>query len=78
LMYRGRVAQAKRCGDMGHAQALYKAGAAGDAKAANAGALLNGFDATWRTDAGLLFARIDSLRKPAQSSAASALLEQLP
>ncbi|MGO7675816.1 lytic transglycosylase domain-containing protein, partial [Rhizobium ruizarguesonis] len=35
LMYRGRVARAKRFCDLGQAQSLYKAWAAVDAKAAN-------------------------------------------
>lgn len=78
LMYRGRVAQAKRFGDMGQAQSLYKAWAAVDAKAGNAGALLNAVDARWRGDAGLLFARIEYLRKQDKYAEAAALLEQMP
>ncbi|MBX4869851.1 lytic transglycosylase domain-containing protein [Rhizobium bangladeshense] len=78
LMYRGRVAQAKRFGDMGEAQSLYKAWAAVDAKAANAGALLNSVEAKWRGDAGLLFARIEYLRKQDKYAEAAALLEKMP
>ncbi|RFB96168.1 lytic transglycosylase [Rhizobium leguminosarum bv. trifolii] len=78
LMYRGRVAQAKRFGDMGQAQSLYKAWAAVDAKAGNAGALLDAVDARWRSDAGLLFARIEYLRKQDKYAEAAALLEQMP
>ncbi|EJZ23004.1 lytic transglycosylase, partial [Rhizobium sp. Pop5] len=78
LMYRGRVAQAKRFGDMGQAQSLYKAWAAVDAKAGNAGVLLNSIDAKWRGDAGLLFARIEYLRKQDKYVEAAALLEQMP
>ncbi|KKZ86989.1 lytic transglycosylase [Rhizobium phaseoli] len=78
LMYRGRVAQAKRFGDMGEAQSLYKAWAAVDAKAANAGALINSVDARWRGDAGLLFARIEYLRKQDKYAEAAALLEKMP
>ncbi|RUM15833.1 lytic transglycosylase domain-containing protein [Rhizobium phaseoli] len=78
LMYRGRVAQAKRFGDMGEAQSLYKAWAAVDAKVANAGALINSVDARWRGDAGLLFARIEYLRKQDKYAEAAALLEKMP
>ncbi|NKK82556.1 lytic transglycosylase domain-containing protein [Rhizobium leguminosarum] len=78
LMYRGRVAQAKRFGDMGQAQSLYTAWAAVDAKAGNAGALLNAVDAKWRGDAGLLFARIEYLRKQDKYAEAAVLLAQMP
>lgn len=78
LMYRGRVAQAKRFGDMGQAQSLYKAWSAVDAKVGNAGALLDAVDARWRGDAGLLFARIEFLRKQDKYAEAAALLEQMP
>jgi soluble lytic murein transglycosylase len=78
LMYRGRVAQAKRFGDMGQAQSLYKAWAAVDAKAGNAGALLNAVDAKWRSDPGYLFARIEYLRRQDKYLEAAKLLQQIP
>lgn len=78
LMYRGRVAQAKRFGDMGQAQSLYKAWAAVDNNAGNAGALLNAVDAKWRGDPGYLFARIEYLRKQDKYLDAAKLLQQMP
>jgi len=78
LMYRGRTAQAKRFGDMGQAQSLYKAWAAVAAKAPNAAALLNGVDKTWSTDPGYLFARIEYLRKQEKYAEAAKLLAQMP
>ena len=78
LMYRGRVAQAKRFGDMGQAQSLYKAWAAVDNNAGNAGALLNAIDAKWRSDPGFLFARIEYLRKQDKYLDAAKLLQQIP
>ncbi|WP_413709159.1 lytic transglycosylase domain-containing protein [Rhizobium sp. Rhizsp82] len=78
LMYRGRTAQAKRFGDMGQAQSLYKAWSAVAAKAPNAAALLNGVDAKWGTDPGYLFARIEYLRKQDKYAEAAKLLAQMP
>ncbi|MBB3657347.1 soluble lytic murein transglycosylase [Rhizobium sp. BK650] len=78
LMYRGRVAQAKRFGDMGQAQSLYKAWAAVDNNASNAGALLNAIDVKWRNDPGFLFARIEYLRKQDKYLEAAKLLQQMP
>lgn len=78
LMYRGRTAQAKRFGDMGQAQSLYKAWSAVATKAPNAAALLNGVDAKWGTDPGYLFARIEYLRKQDKYAEAAKLLAQMP
>ncbi|WP_454848827.1 lytic transglycosylase domain-containing protein [Rhizobium binxianense] len=78
LMYRGRVGQAKRFGDMGEAQSLYKAWAAASGGAANAGALLAAVDAKWRDDPGYLFARIEYLRKQDKYADAAKLLQQVP
>ncbi len=78
LMYRGRTAQAKRFGDMGQAQSLYKAWSAVASKAPNAAALLNAVDAKWGTDPGYLFARIEYLRKQDKYAEAAKLLAQMP
>jgi soluble lytic murein transglycosylase len=78
LMYRGRVGQAKRFGDMGEAQSLYRGWAAASRGAANAGALLAAVDAKWRDDPGYLFARIEYLRKQDKYAEAAKLLQQAP
>ncbi|MBW9112769.1 lytic transglycosylase domain-containing protein [Rhizobium cauense] len=78
LMYRNRAAQAKRFGDMGQAQSLYKAWTAVIDKAANAGALLAAVDSKWKGDAGYLFARIEYLRKQEKYAEAAKLLQQAP
>ncbi|CCM74938.1 lytic transglycosylase domain-containing protein [Rhizobium mesoamericanum] len=78
LMYRNRAAQAKRFGDMGQAQSLYKAWAAVISKAPNAGALLAAVDGQWKGDAGYLFARIEYLRKQEKYEEAAKLLQQMP
>ncbi|OWV96766.1 lytic transglycosylase [Rhizobium sp. R72] len=78
LMYRNRAAQAKRFGDMGQAQSLYKAWAAVIGKAANAGALLAAVDGQWKGDAGYLFARIEYLRKQDKYAEATKLLQKAP
>lgn len=78
LMYRNRAAQAKRFGDMGQAQSLYKAWTAVIDKAANAGALLAAVDSKWRGDAGYLFARVEYLRKQEKYAEAAKLLQQAP
>ncbi|MDP9808714.1 soluble lytic murein transglycosylase [Rhizobium tibeticum] len=78
LMYRNRAVQAKRFGDMGQAQSLYKAWAAVMSKAPNAGALLAAVDGKWKGDAGYLFARIEYLRKQDNYAEAAKLLQQAP
>jgi soluble lytic murein transglycosylase len=78
LMYRGRIGQAKRFGDMGEAQSLYRGWAAASRGAANAGALLAAVDAKWRDDPGYLFARIEYLRKQDKYAEAAKLLQQAP
>jgi soluble lytic murein transglycosylase len=78
LMYRNRTEQAKRFGDMGQAQSLYKAWAAVMSKAPNAGALLAAVDGQWKGDAGYLFARIEHLRKQDKYTEAAKLLRQAP
>jgi soluble lytic murein transglycosylase len=78
LMYRGRAAQAKRFGDMGDAQSLYKAWSAVMNKAPNAGALLTAAEGKWNGDPGYLFARIEYLRKQEKYTDAAKLLQQMP
>jgi len=78
LMYRNRAAQAKRFGDMGQAQSLYKAWAAVMSKAPNAGGLLAAVEKQWKGDAGYLFARIEYLRKQDNYTEAAKLLQQMP
>lgn len=78
LMYRNRSAQAKRFGDLGQAQSLYKAWDAVISKPPNAGALLASVDGKWNGDPGYLFARIEYLRKQEKYAEAAKLLQQMP
>ena len=78
LLYRDRAAQAKRFGELGQAQSLYKARAAVIDRAANAGAILNAVDAKWRSDPGYLFARIEYMRRQDKYDEAASLLRQMP
>jgi len=78
LLYRGRVAQAKRFGDLGQAQSLYKAWAAVTSKSPNAGALLGSVDAKWRSDPAYIFARIEYFRRQDKYVEAANLLAQMP
>lgn len=78
LMYRNRSAQAKRFGDLGQAQSLYKAWDAVITKAPNAGVLLGSVDGKWNGDPGYLFARIEFLRKQEKYGEAAKLLQQMP
>ncbi|HEX8046374.1 MAG TPA: lytic transglycosylase domain-containing protein [Rhizobium sp.] len=78
LLYRDRTAQAKRFGDLGKAQSLYKAWAAVNNRSANAGALLANIDAQWRKDPAYLFMRIENLRRQDKYDDAAALLTQMP
>jgi soluble lytic murein transglycosylase len=78
LMYKGRAAQAKRFGDLGKAQSLYKAWTAVISNAKNAEALLNGIDSSLKDDAGYLFARVEYLRRQDKYRDAADLLEKAP
>ncbi len=78
LLYRGRVAQAKRFSDLGKAQSLYNARAAVENRSSNAPALLNAVEARWRSDPGYLFARIEYLRRQEKYVEAASLLRQMP
>ncbi|MEZ2220792.1 lytic transglycosylase domain-containing protein [Rhizobium sp. RCC_161_2] len=78
LLYRDRTAQAKRFGDLGKAQSLYKAWAAVNNRSANAGTLLATIDAQWRKDPAYLFMRIENLRRQDKYDDAASLLTQIP
>jgi soluble lytic murein transglycosylase len=78
LLYRDRTAQAKRFGDLGRAQSLYKAWAAVNNRSANASALLANIDAQWRKDPAYLFMRIENLRRQDKYDDAASLLIQMP
>ncbi|CDN47141.1 lytic transglycosylase domain-containing protein [Neorhizobium galegae] len=78
LMYKARAAQAKRFGDLGKAQSLYKAWAAVIGNAKNAEALLTGVDGSLKDDAGYLFARVEYLRRQDKYQDAADLLEKAP
>jgi soluble lytic murein transglycosylase len=78
LMYRGRLAQAKRFGDMGNAASLYKAwtGVTGNAK--NAEALLAAVEKPLTSDPAYLFARVELLRRQDKYPEAAQLLQKVP
>lgn len=78
LMYRSRISQAKRFGDLGKAQSLYKAWAAVLQRSGNAASLLNAVDKSWTSDPAFLFARIEYLRSQQKYPEAAKLLEQMP
>ncbi|MFS8115906.1 lytic transglycosylase domain-containing protein [Rhizobium jaguaris] len=78
LLYRGRTAQAKRFGDLGRAQSLYKTWAAVNNHSANAGTLLANMDPQWRNDPAYLFMRIENLRRQDKYDDAANLLMQMP
>ena len=78
LLYRGRAAQAKRFGDLGQAQSLYKAWSAVSSRSASAGALLGAVDAKWRSDPAYVFARVEYLRRQDKYEEAASLLAQMP
>jgi soluble lytic murein transglycosylase len=78
LMYRSRISQAKRFGDLGKAQSLYKAWAAVLQKSGNASTLLSAVDQSWRSDTAYLFARIENLRNQQKYEEAAVLLAKAP
>ncbi|NLS19164.1 lytic transglycosylase domain-containing protein [Rhizobium sp. P40RR-XXII] len=78
LLYRDQTAQAKRFGDLGKAQSLYKAWAAVNNRSPNADALIAAVDAQWRKDPAYLFMRIESLRRQNKYDDAANLLAQMP
>ncbi|SCB14719.1 soluble lytic murein transglycosylase [Rhizobium hainanense] len=78
LLYRDRTAQAKRFGDLGRAQSLYKAWAAVNDRSPKADALIAAADAQWRKDPAYLFMRIENLRRQNKYDDAASLLAQMP
>ena len=78
LMYRSRVSQAKRFGDLGKAQDLYTAWAAVLQRGKNATTALNAIKGTARNDPAFLFARIENLRHQQKYEDAAKLLAQAP
>lgn len=78
LMYRSRVSQAKRFGDLGKAPSLYTAWAAVLQRANNAPAALNAVDPALRNDPAYLFARIENLRHQQKYEDAAKFLAQAP
>ena len=78
LLYRDRTAQAKRFGDLGKAQSLYKAWAAVNDHSAKADGLIAAMDAQWRKDPAYLFMRIENLRRQNKYDDAANLLAQMP
>ncbi len=78
LMFRSRIAQAKRFAELGQAQSLYAAWAAVMQNSSKAPALISAVDVRFRNDPGYLFARIELLRRQSKYTDAAALLRQLP
>lgn len=78
LMYRSRVSQAKRFGDLGKAPTLYTAWAAVLQRTKTATAALTSVDPSLRADPAYLFARIENLRHQQKYEEAAELLAQAP
>jgi soluble lytic murein transglycosylase len=78
LMYRDRVDQAKRFGDLGKVQPLYTAWAAVLQRSKTATVALNAVPTALRQDPAYLFARIENLRLQQKYKEAAALFEQAP
>lgn len=78
LMYRSRISQAKRFGDLSNAQPLYTAWAAVLQRTKNAATALNAVTGPARNDPAFLFARIENLRHQQKYDDAAKLLAQAP
>lgn len=78
LMYRGRVAQAKRFSKLGEAQSLYNAWVAVQARSSKADALIAKVDNRWSSDPAYLFLRIERLRQKDRYAEAAKLLAEAP
>ncbi len=78
LMYRGRVAQAKRFADLGNAGSLYRAWSGVVANAKNADTLLASVDSSLAADPAYLFVRIEYLRRQDKYQEAADLLKKVP
>lgn len=78
LLYRDRVDQAQRFGDLGKAQSLYRAWAAVIRKNKTAGTLIKAVDASWQKDPAYTFLRIRHLRNNEEYRAAGKLFSAMP
>ena len=78
LLYRNRVEQAERFGELGKAQSLYRAWAAVSRGNDKAPALIAAVDPTWRKDPAYLFIQIEYLRKQKKYEEAAKLLARMP
>lgn len=78
LLYRARLEQAARFGDLGKAQSLYRAWIAVAKSAKNAASLIDSVDASWKKDPAYLFIRVENLRKQEKYAEAAQLLASLP
>lgn len=78
LLYRNRVEQAERFGDLGKAQSLYRAWAAVSRGSDKAPTLIAAVDPAWRKDAAYLFIQIEHLRKQKKYEEAAKLLARMP
>jgi soluble lytic murein transglycosylase len=78
LMYRGKTAQAKRFGDLGGSQSLYKAWSAVTSNAKTAASLLTSVDAPLMSDPAYLFARVEFMRRQDKYAEAAQLLSKVP
>jgi soluble lytic murein transglycosylase len=77
LLYRSRLDQAARFGDLGKAQSLYRAWIAVAKKAGNAAALIAAVDRSWADEPIYLFIRLEHLRKQEKYEEAAKLLASL-
>lgn len=78
LLYRSRVEQAQRFGELGKAQSLYRAWAAVIRSDGKAAALIAAVDPSWGDDPAYLFVRIEHLRKQEKFQEAAKLLASAP
>lgn len=78
LLYRDRVDQAARFGDLGKAQSLFRAWAAVIRKAKTADALIAAVDPSWHKDPAYTFLRIRHLRNKEAYRAAGKLFTGMP
>lgn len=78
LLYRNRVEQAGRFGDLGKAQSLYRAWAAVNRGNGKAAALIAAVDPSWRNDPAYLFVQVEYLRKQDKYAEAAKLLARMP
>lgn len=78
LLYRNRVEQAERFGDLGKAQSLYRAWAAVSRGSDKAPALIAAVDSAWRKDPAYLFIQVEYLRKQKKYEEAAKLLARMP